>query len=50
MPFWPGTVVGIDLTLNQTEEFSLLLDAIRKTYSAAIKERKKKRYKKARFI
>lgn len=50
MPFWQGTVVGVDITLDQTEEFSLLLDAIRKTYSTAVRERKKARYKKARFI
>ncbi len=50
MPLWRGTVVGIDMTLDQTEEFSLLLDAIKQTYSAAVRERKKARYKKARFI
>ena len=50
MPFWPGTLVGVDITLDQTAEFSLLLDAIRKTYSTAVSERRKVRYKKARFI
>lgn len=41
MPYWQGTVVGIDITLDRTAEFTLLLDAIRSTYGAAIKERKK---------
>ena len=50
LPFWQGTIVGVDITLDQTEKFSLLLDAIRKTYTTAIRERKKARYKKARFI
>lgn len=50
LPCWQGTVVGIDLTLDQTEEFSHLLDAIGKTYAVAIRERKKARYKKARFL
>lgn len=50
LPYWQGTVVGVDITLDQTEEFSRLLDAIRKTYSTAVRERKKARYKKARFI
>ena len=50
LPFWQGTIVGVDITLDQTENFSLLLDAIRKTYSTAVRERKKARYKKARFI
>lgn len=50
MPYWQGTVVGIDLTLDQTKEFSLLLEAIRKTYSSAVRERKKARYKRPRFL
>lgn len=50
LPFWQGTAVGVDMTLDQTKEFSLLLDAIRKTYSTAVRERQKARYKKARFI
>jgi anti-sigma regulatory factor (Ser/Thr protein kinase) len=49
MPYWHGTVVGIDLSLNQTEAFSRLLDAIKKTYGDAIRERKKSRYKKPKF-
>ena len=50
LPFWRGTVVGVDITLDQTREFSLLLSEIRKTYSSAVRERKKARCKKARFI
>jgi anti-sigma regulatory factor (Ser/Thr protein kinase) len=50
MPYWHGTIVGIDISLDQTEEFSLLLDAIRKTYSIAIRERKISKYKKPKFI
>lgn len=50
MPFWKGTVVGIDLSLDTTQEFSLLLKQINKTYKEAIKERKKAKYKKPQFI
>ncbi|HBE03011.1 MAG: hypothetical protein A2096_16745 [Spirochaetes bacterium GWF1_41_5] len=51
LPFWQGTIVGIDITLAQTEAFSHLLDAIRKTYTDAVKERKKKtNYRKPKFI
>lgn len=50
LPFWQGTVVGIDITLDKTEKFSLLLDAIRDTYTSAVRERKQARYKKPRFI
>ena len=50
LPFWRGTLVGVDITLDQTAEFSMLLDVIRKTYSTAVKERKRARYKSPRFI
>ncbi|MEE8425029.1 MAG: ATP-binding protein [Elusimicrobiota bacterium] len=49
LPSWPGTVVGVDITLDQTEEFSRLLDAIRETYRSAVRERRKKRRKRPRF-
>ncbi|MEK7383906.1 MAG: ATP-binding protein [Elusimicrobiota bacterium] len=49
MPYWRGTVVGVDITLDQTAEFSLLLDAIRDTYSSAVRERVKERRKSPRF-
>lgn len=49
LPYWQGTVVGVDLSLDDTGEFKRLLDAVRATYSSAVRERKKARYKKARF-
>jgi len=50
LPRWQGTVVGIDIALDQTDKFSGLLDAIGSTYTTAVRERKKARYKKPRFI
>jgi anti-sigma regulatory factor (Ser/Thr protein kinase) len=50
LPYWQGTVVGVDITLDQTSEFSLLLKAISRTYSKDVREKKKMRYKKPRFI
>lgn len=50
LPSWQGTAVGIDLSLNQTQEFSVLLKLFREAWSGAIKERKKARYKKPQFI
>ncbi|MEA3249510.1 MAG: ATP-binding protein [Patescibacteria group bacterium] len=50
LPYWRGTVVGIDLTLDATEEFTNLLDLIRDTYSKAVRDRKKARRKKPKFI
>lgn len=49
LPYWRGTIVGVDITLDQTEEFSRLLDAIRETYSSAVRQRRKERHKRPRF-
>lgn len=50
LPNWEGTIVGIDLSLDTTQEFSLLLKLLNETLKEAIKERKKARYKKPQFI
>lgn len=50
LPIWNGTVVGIDISLNATHEFSTLLKLINTTYREAIQARKKARYKKPQFI
>lgn len=49
-PYFSGTLVGIDISLNQTNEFAKLLSAIRAIYTQAVKERRKERYKKPKFI
>lgn len=49
LPHWNGTAVGIDMTLDDTEEFSVLLDLIRKTYSTSVRERRSGKYKKPKF-
>lgn len=50
LPYWRGTVVGMDISLDTTSEFTALLDLIRDTYHEAVRERRKAKYKKARFI
>lgn len=50
LPYWQGTVVGIDISLDRTEELLSVLDLIRKTFVSAIKERKKERYRRPKFI
>lgn len=50
LPYWHGTVVGVDIVLDSTNAFSSLLDHIRDTYTKAIRERKESRYKKPNFI
>ena len=48
-PNFPGTVVALDISLDETSEFPALLAAISSAYTKAIKERKKQRYKQPRF-
>jgi NMD protein affecting ribosome stability and mRNA decay len=50
LPFWQGTAVGVDISLDSREEFANLLKLITDTYSKTVKERKKAFYKQARFI
>ena len=50
LPNWLGTVVGIDIKLKETKEFTLLLDSIRDTYVTSVRDRKKKKYKTPKFI
>lgn len=49
-PYWQGTVVGIDISLTNNQEFSTLLELIRETYTKSVRERKKTKFKKPRFI
>lgn len=50
MPYWQGTVVGIDIALEAREQFSTLLDHIREVYVKTIGEQKKARHKRPRFL
>ena len=49
-PYWHGTAVGIDISVDRHQKFDHLLDLIRRIYFKDIKERKKKRFKKVKFI
>lgn len=49
LPYWNGTAVGIDIALDSTEDFLVLLDLIRKTYSSSVRERRKEKYRKPNF-
>lgn len=49
-PCWHGTVVGIDISLEQKQEFAELLDFMRSIYTKAINEQKKMKFKKPIFI
>lgn len=50
-PTFQGTLVGVDISLDSSQEFSQLLSLIRDIYVETVRERKKMRYKKRpRFI
>lgn len=46
---WPGTAIGIDISVRDDVEFASLLSEIRKAYSIDVKKKKKAYYKKIRF-
>lgn len=50
LPNWLGTVVGVDIRLKETKEFTSLLDSIRDAYIISVRDRKRKKYKKPKFI
>jgi len=50
LPQWTGTMVGIDINVEDGRSFSELLDEIRQAYSIDVKAQRKEYYKKARFV
>ncbi|MEO7364374.1 MAG: ATP-binding protein [Candidatus Saccharimonadales bacterium] len=50
LPYWRGTVVGVDISLDDTSEFNNLLNLIGAVYSGGVKDKRRSQYKKARFI
>ena len=49
MPFWQGTVVGIDITSGQSGAFESLMELIRNVYHLDVQSKKKEQFKKPRF-
>lgn len=49
LPTWPGTLVGVDVSLDQQQTFAALMRLIRDAYGLDVKGERKARYKKARF-
>lgn len=49
-PDFGGTLVAVDISLNETQEFNELVTNIGEVYDTAIRERKRVKYKKPRFI
>lgn len=44
-----GTLVGVDIALDDTENFNSLMETIKTSYSKALREKKERKYKEVRF-
>jgi len=49
-PSFQGTVVAVDISLDETPEFNDLLSSIGDVYDKAIRNRKKEKYRRPKFI
>ncbi|NCQ65952.1 MAG: hypothetical protein COZ34_00330 [Candidatus Pacebacteria bacterium CG_4_10_14_3_um_filter_34_15] len=49
-PSFHGTLVAVDISLDETPEFNDLLSSIGDVYDKAIRDRKRKKYKRPKFI
>lgn len=49
LPYWPGTAVGIDITIDEQGDIKDFLSFLRKIFHTEVKEKKKEHYKKPRF-
>ena len=49
-PYFQGTLVAIDLSLENKSEFTHLLASIREVYGKALRERKRRKYKEPKFV
>ena len=49
-PDFQGTLVAVDISLDETPELNSLLSAIGEVYDRSIRERKRKKYREPRFI
>ena len=50
LPNFQGTLVAVDISLNETTELNDLLSSIGDVYHQTIRERKKEKYRRPRFI
>jgi hypothetical protein len=50
LPYWKGTAVGIDISMDLNQDFQDLLEMIRKAYQLDVKRANKEKYRKPKFI
>lgn len=49
-PYFQGTLVAIDISLEDKSHFTQLLSAIRDVYGKAVRDRKQRKYKQPKFV
>lgn len=50
LPKFRGTLIGVDIALDDTETFNAIMEVIKVGYSKSIRERKKRKYKEVKFL
>lgn len=50
LPRFSGTLVGVDIALDDTETFNTIMEVIKIGYSKSIRERKERKYKEVKFL
>lgn len=50
LPFWKGTAVGIDISMDVNQDFDDLLGMIRNAYHLDVKQANKEKYRKPKFL
>jgi hypothetical protein len=50
LPFFNGTLIGIDLSIDDTEAFNNLMKRIGEVYQLSVKKGKKNYYKRIKFV
>jgi len=50
LPYWKGTAVGIDISMDVNQDFEDLLEMIRNAYHLDIKNANKEKYRKPKFL
>ena len=50
LPKFDGTLVGVDIALDDTETFNTIMEVIKVGYSKSIRERKERKYKEIKFV
>lgn len=49
LPYWQGTAVGIDISMDINQDFTDLLEMIREAYQLDVKQANKEKYRKPKF-